>query len=387
MLSLSASLFLHGLLAFLLWCLVYQVVKQPSITLSASSSYAPETVTLEVNDLPEPVIPIVEQGEAASTEPQPEPAAEDTVRSLVDEEGLAEMEQSNLRPSSVEFFGTRAYGDKFVFLLDVSYSMDARNGARYRRACDELVRAASELRPSQSYYVFLFCWNTQLMYYQDSVAYIEAQPGHVKKLRRWVYDASLGPGTDPRRALSFAREMEPDAIFLLSDGQFNQPRTPMSETGWLDLDGNRSQVSVLEGVPIKFTALPIHTIAFENPFTRGPMEQIAKLTGGVFRYVKTDSFQPVDAERFLNALRRIEEKHRRDKERRSEFITRLSYARDFIADGELVYAEYIARPVRSADKSQVANRTLYDEIFGVLDRELGDTRLEDFESPPDLSKW
>lgn len=379
-LSLLASLIFHALLAVFLWCLVYQVVKQPSITLSASSSAATESISLEVNEIPKPFEPVIDEGESPAAQPQA--STESLIRDALNQDDMTDDTQLIIRPPSVEFFGTQAYGNRFVFVLDISYSMDARDGERYRRACDELVRSVSQLQAGQSYYVFLFCWTTRGMFYRDDFEYIAAKPGHETKLRKWVYDVSLGAGTDPRRALSFARQMEPDAVFLLSDGQFNHPRTPLSETGWIDVNGTRSQLSVLEGVPLFYRSIPIHTIAFENPFTRKPMEKIAGFTGGAFRYVKTHSHQPMDPKRFLTALRRIDEKHRHDTKRRNEFITRLSYARDLISDGELVYAEYIARPVRFADNSLIANRTLFEEVFSILDRELGNTRLEDFEEPP-----
>ncbi|MGI9473138.1 MAG: hypothetical protein ACR2NZ_16470 [Rubripirellula sp.] len=381
--SFVTSLLFHGLLAFLLWCLVYQVVKQPSITLSASSRSTSDTMSFEAHELPKPAEPVIEKGESPEVESQT--LTESPVDVAIKPDDMIDVDQLNLGPPTVEFFGTSAYGNRFVFVLDISYSMDARDGQRFRRACDELVRSVSQLRAGQSYYVFLFCWGTQGMFYQDKSEYIRVVPGHEKKLRRWVYDASLGAGTDPRRALSLAKEMEPDAVFLLSDGQFNHPRTPMSETGWVDADGTRSQISVLEGVPLYFPTLPIHTIAFENPFTRNAMEQIANQTGGAFQYIKTNSHHPVDSQLLLTALRRIDEKHRKDTKRRSEFMTRLSYAREFIGHGELVFAEYIARPVRQADSSLIANRTLFKEVFGILDRELGETRLEDFQLPPELS--
>ena len=67
-----------------------------------------------------------------------------------------------------------------------------------------------------------------------------------------------------------------------------------------------------------------------------------------------------------------------------EYQTRLSYAREFTIDGELAYAEYLIRPLRHADRSNIANTLLLDELLSILDSELGETRLEDFESPPEL---
>ncbi len=298
---------------------------------------------------------------------------------------LAEKIRSSMQPASIDFFGTRAYGNRFVFVLDISYSMDARDGARFDRACDELLRSVSQLRAGQSYYVFLFCWNTEQMFYDSAVDYVKVAAGHEKKLRDWIYDVNLGAGTDPRRALTLARQMNPDAVFLLSDGHFNHPGTPLSETGWIDEQGNRlRKLGVQEGIERFYRNTPIHTIALENPFTYVAMERIAEATGGSYRYIKTSSHKPIDSKRFLSALQHIERKHRNDTRPDHEYQTRLSYAREFTADGELVYAEYLVRPLRRANRSKIDNTVLLDRLLAILDSELGDTRLEDFEPAPEL---
>jgi hypothetical protein len=114
------------------------------------------------------------------------------------------------------------------------------------------------------------------------------------------------------------------------------------------------------------------------------MERIAEATGGSYRYIKTSSHKPIDSKRFLSALRHIEQKHRNDTRPIHEYQTRLSYAREFTADGELVYAEYLVRPLRRANRSTITNPVLLDRLLAILDSELGDTRLEDFQPTPEL---
>jgi hypothetical protein len=178
--------------------------------------------------------------------------------------------------------------------------------------------------------------------------------------------------------------MNPDAVFLLSDGQFNAPPSPLSETGWLDDQGNRLDLNVQAGVETIYQGLPIHTIAFENPFTTAAMESIARATGGQFRYIRTRSLQPVDSERFLTALRQLEQKHRHESNPARSYQSRLSLAWELIADGELLYAEYIMRPLRYAAPEHILNATLMAEVQTVLNNEIGEVRLEDFEQPPEL---
>ena len=114
------------------------------------------------------------------------------------------------------------------------------------------------------------------------------------------------------------------------------------------------------------------------------MQQIAKATGGSCRYIPTRSHRPIDSRRFLTALRHIDQKHRHDRRPRDEYLTRLSYAREFIRDGELAYAEFLIRPLRRARESTIDNPALLARVMEILDRELGDERLEDFEQPPEL---
>ena len=376
------SLIVHGLLAIVLWSLVHHAVKRESISLSAAAADDPSDVRLELAESvqPAPQLP------APATGADPAQAIDSLVSQAMQDSALSASTRANFEPASVEFFGTRAYGNRFVYILDISYSMKARDGDRFDRALNELIRSVSSLRPGQRYDVFLFCWMIQRMPYNRSGSYIDVAPGHAEKLLDWVRHIPLGSGTDPRRALALARQLNPDAVFLLSDGQFNEPRTPRTDVGWIDPSGELVDADVQTGVEQLFGKLPIHAIAFENPFTQAAMERIAETTGGSFRYVPTRSLQPLDSQRFLTALRHIDQRHRYDRQPRSEYLTRLSYAREFIADGELVYAEYLIRPLRSARERSIANPRLYSQIREILDRELGSKRLEDFQDPPELSE-
>ena len=382
--SIVVSLMLHATLALVLWSIAYVTIKHEPVFLTASQS-KPAVVDV-------PLQPVEETGTAeqppgldGSAVIEPSEPLDLWVPEVTQSEAMADEVQGSMEPPSIEFFGTRAYGNRFVFVLDVSYSMNAREGARFDRACDELLRSVSQLSAGQSYYVLLFCWRTEEMFYNPSIDYVQVTADHVENLRRWIYDVSLGPGTDPRRALSLACQMNPDAVFLLSDGHFNEPSTPQSDSGWFDKQGKRiKSLNVQQGVERFFQSIPIHTTALENPFTYVAMEKIAKATGGRYRYVKTSSHRPIDSQRFLTALRHIDQKHRKDVQPYQEYQSRLSHAREFMIAGELVYAEYLIRPLRRAHRSKIANPVLLDQILSILDAELGSTRLEDFEPAPEL---
>lgn len=382
--SLVVSLSAHAGLAAVLWALAYGTVTSPSIRLTALPSAADRDVPLELAAASQARIAEPELAPLAPTDPGL--STESLLFGALRQDAISQSMQSDVAPASIEFFGTRAYGNRFVLVLDISFSMNARGGERFRRACDELLRTVSALQPGQCYCVLLFSWNTERMFYDPAVGYVQVVPGHEERLCHWIRNISMGGGTDPRRALALARQLHPDAVFLLSDGQFNQPTTPISDSGWMDQAGQPFQADVQTGVELLFARLPVHTIAFENPFTRSAMEEISEATGGSCRYVPTDCHQPVDAQRFLAALRHIDQKHRHDARPRDEYMTRLSYARELICEGELAYAEYLVRPLRGAHESMIANPLLLSQVLKVLESELGSQRLEDFRQPPELSE-
>lgn len=388
------SLVLHGLLALILWLLAFEGKPRASIRLTASLSAPSSTVSLKLPQTVKPVDPVIVGGEepARSTDSTISDllleALSDTMMDVADQTDLKEEIEENQESTSIaNFFGSEAIGSKFVFVVDISLSMDARNMARYRRAKEELLRSVSDLTSEQSYTVLLFSWRTKTMRYDRPPAWIKAEKHHENRLSRWLDDVKLSSGTDPRDALSLAKMMQPDAIFLLSDGQFNYPNTPLTETGWLLTNGERSQLSVSDGIATYMSSIPIHSISFENPFTKDAMEQIAKLSGGIFRYVKTESLIPVDSQRFLHVVGLIEDTYQSTSERSSELQRRMSFARDFIADGEFAFAEYIIRPVRDANSADINNPILRKILLKILDEELGDTRLEDLPMTSDVEQW
>lgn len=362
----------------MLWCVVFQVIRPASITLSGSPAQPSGSPALQLGESRLDVeAPWGSRGQSGVAEQKVN--VDTNLDEMINSWDLSNTVVERAQPNSVEFFGTRAYGNRFVFVLDISYSMKARGGERFRRASDELVRAVSQLRPDQSYYVFLFSWYTEEMYYQAELDYVRAESNHVDRLKKWIKDVSLGAGTDPRRALALAHQLKPDAIFLLSDGHFNQPISPNSETGWIDSLGNRSHESVLEGVKSRFQHTPVHTIAFENPFTAESMEEISNVTDGQFRYVSTASLEPVDLNQLTSALQQVESLRQDGLDRKSEFEYRMKHARELISSGELVSAEFLLRPVLQADDPLVDNVTLLEHLSGILETELGDVRMEDFE--------
>lgn len=113
------------------------------------------------------------------------------------------------------FFGIRAQGKTFIYVVDCSGSMG--EGGRLIRAKRELRKSITNLRFPQRF---------QVIFYNDRPL---PMPGGIpesadlpnkSRMQSWLNLIDAEGETDPRGALAQAIGMRPDAIFLLSDGEF-----------------------------------------------------------------------------------------------------------------------------------------------------------------------
>lgn len=176
--------------------------------------------------------------------------------------------------SQAEFFGIQASGNNFVFVVDSSSSM---RGTKWSRCCRELILSIKRLSPEQSYYIFFFDQEIHLMFNQrpDEIALIPATPRNSTRLQRWMGSFDLGPSTMPMRAVRYALSMKPDAVFLLSDGEFQDDTVAFMRVANLIREGDRV-----------FPETVVHTICFRSPAGAGTLKMIADEHGGTFRFVK-----------------------------------------------------------------------------------------------------
>jgi hypothetical protein len=163
------------------------------------------------------------------------------------------------------FYGLGSEGQSLVYLVDCSDSMH-KNG-KFKHATAELMRTVESLSRSQKFFVIFF---NNGAFPMDADGPVEATDEHIEELRRWLYNVEPGGGTDPMPALTYALALKPDAIFLLSDGEFDP----------LVIDDVRAQNQVKE------KPIPINTISFYSREAVGIMKTIARQSGGKFRFVK-----------------------------------------------------------------------------------------------------
>lgn len=113
------------------------------------------------------------------------------------------------------FYGVRAKGTFFVFVVDCSGSM--ADDLRLYRAKRELRRCIGALRFPQRYLVIFY--NDRPIPMAGGVPKSADQRGKVDTYS-WLNSVDAVGGTDPRGAMNLALGLEPDAVFLLSDGEF-----------------------------------------------------------------------------------------------------------------------------------------------------------------------
>ena len=185
--------------------------------------------------------------------------------------------------TTAQFFGTKIRGDSFVYVIDRSRSMNNNQMfSRYDAATSEVIRSVDQLDADQKFYVLLFSNTTTRMfeysYLTDAVdnnpaELVPATAANKQRLKTWLNQTDAGGGTDPAQSLSIAFDMNPDAVFMLSDGQFG-PDVPGSSGEAMKLVRHRNLAKV-----------NIHTIAFDSEESKRNMREIASVSGGEYRFV------------------------------------------------------------------------------------------------------
>ena len=164
--------------------------------------------------------------------------------------------------SGSSFFGLEAAGNKVVFVVDISGSM---SGRRFFRARNELRQSIESLRETQQFFVIFFNGEALPM---PAEKLLPATRENVSQTVEWLKYVECGGGTNPLPGLLMALQLQPDSIYLLTDGKFDP------QVVW--------EVAQAEPpVPI-----PIYTISFANRTAEKLLKSIAKETGGVYRFVR-----------------------------------------------------------------------------------------------------
>ncbi len=128
--------------------------------------------------------------------------------------------------SGVEFFGlgkSAPGARRVVYVVDRSGSI---SGVLFKMIKAELKRSITSLRPSQKFHVIFF--NNRALQ-NPPRRLVNAIAVQKEEFFEFLDSNATKPmyGTLPARSLSLALDLEPDIIYLLTDGEFDEPVLPM----------------------------------------------------------------------------------------------------------------------------------------------------------------
>ncbi len=191
------------------------------------------------------------------------------------ETGSGKLAKSNpLETKGAAFFGSYASGNRFVYVVDSSRSMLDED--RWKYACNALMDSLNGLRPDQEFFVVCFDAETTLLFNTplSKAAFIKPDDKVLQRVKRWMRGrgSKLGKATMPAEALTVALRLNPDAIFLLSDGEIQ--------------DNSIQMLREINGFSSQYRQIPIHTIHLFSAQGRQTLELLARENGGSFTPVE-----------------------------------------------------------------------------------------------------
>lgn len=168
--------------------------------------------------------------------------------------------------AGASFFGVSSTGQRFLFIVDVSGSM--QEGNRIHVAMRELSRSISELPDFAYFYVILYNHEPIIPRFQRG--WQRARPREVDDMLDYLRNVTPGGGTVPVGAFAaaFALDVPPDVIFFLTDGLIPQ-ETP-DRVRSMNARGKR---------------VVINTIAFGDQSSADLLKRISDESGGRYRFV------------------------------------------------------------------------------------------------------
>lgn len=157
------------------------------------------------------------------------------------------------------FFGVKAAGRNFVYVVDFSGSM---HGPRIDQARYELRKSIESLADEASFFVILFNHAGLAM---PADGRVRATDANKKRFLDWVDGQPVGGGTNPLDSLVTAIRLKPDAVFLLTDGQFADPRAAIS-------------------LVARTRGPKFHAVAFHDNAGEAVLRRIARAGRGTYRF-------------------------------------------------------------------------------------------------------
>ena len=162
-----------------------------------------------------------------------------------------------------EFMGVKSAGKHVVYVIDHSASM--AEGTRFAHTKLELKRSIEALPEDGSFLVVFFDNHFEMM---PPGRMVPATARNKSIAKAWIDGVMLGGGTDPSVALDKVLPLDPETVFLMTDGGF--------EYGFTDAVIERHN---------KDRKTSINTIAFHERQFEERLKEIAEKNRGDYRYV------------------------------------------------------------------------------------------------------
>jgi hypothetical protein len=179
-----------------------------------------------------------------------------------------------MRKRGAAFFGAYAEGKRFIFVLDSSRSM--LQDDRWTYACNQLIDSLNGLQPEQEFYVICFDIETSYLFNipPTRAKFFKSDENTLPRVKRWLRSHELGRATMPAQALQNALALQPDAIFLLSDGELQ--------------DDSVNMLRMINGFSSEYRQIPIHTVHLFSNEGRETLKLIARENSGTFTPVQNN---------------------------------------------------------------------------------------------------
>ena len=168
--------------------------------------------------------------------------------------------------AGTSFFGVSSRGTRFAYIVDISGSMGSER--KIQIAMRELSQSITDLPDFAYFYIVLFSSDATVPPMQEN--WNRARPSTVRHFIRWLGQVAPGGGTQPRSAFSqvFSLQDRPDVIFFMTDGEIT--------------NFSAQEVAAYNG---RGRRVVINTIAFGDPSSQDLLRDIARASGGVYRFI------------------------------------------------------------------------------------------------------
>jgi hypothetical protein len=149
--------------------------------------------------------------------------------------------------SHTKLFGIEAQGDKFVYVFDRSGSMGEAGGKPLREAKKQLLASLNDLDQRSQFYLIFYNHQPRLVDLGSSHGrLIFATPANKRQAEEAVSTIRAEGGTDHMAALIAALHLQPDVIFLLTDGEQQDDPTADDLKRIDRLNGGGAQINVIQ---------------------------------------------------------------------------------------------------------------------------------------------